>query len=111
MAEYRGKTLVEWFGDLPTKSDADLDREGKDFLRVLTTWVVRQYSGRRKGGVPTGNLVKFALPESQKIDFTRTIMIFLVRTLRKRGLRETDLSRLSPTFDLLVRAYEKTRSD
>jgi hypothetical protein len=105
---YRGKTLVEWFAEFLQKSDADLEREGSNFLKVLTTWVVRQYSGRRKGGVPIGNLDRFAYRNSEKIDFTRAVMVFIVRILRKRGLRETDLSRKSPTFELLVRAYEKT---
>lgn len=105
---YKGKTLVEWFGDLLKKSDSDLDREGSNFLKVLTTWVVRQYADRRRGGVPMGHLEKFAYPASQKIDFTRTVMVYIVRTLRKRGLRETDMSRKSLTFDQLVAAYDRT---
>jgi hypothetical protein len=108
---YHGKILVEWFVELLQKSDADLDREGSNFLKVLTTWVVRQYSGRRKGGVPTGSLDRFVYRDSEKIDFTRTVMVFLVRILRKRGLRETDLSRKSAAFELLVRAHDKTRSE
>ena len=106
--DYVDKTLVEWFGDLLTMSDAELDREGKDFLKILTTWVVRNFSNRRKNGVPVGYLDKFIYPDNQKIDFTRAVMVFIVRILRKRGLRETDQSRKSATFDLLVKAYELT---
>lgn len=101
------KTMVEWFGDLLTMSDANLDKMGSDFLKVLSTWVVRNFSARRKNGVPVGELGKFIYPESQKIDFTRALMVHIVRILRKRGLRETEAARKNATFELMLKAYDK----
>lgn len=106
---YRGQTLYQYFGDLLFKSDAELNKEAANFLRIVATFVYRQFSQRRKGGVPLGHLSTFVLPESTKLDLARTMMLYIVRVLRKRGLREFDAARKSPTFDLLVRAYDQAR--
>lgn len=103
---YRGRTLAAHFDYLLFKSSAELDRESRDFLKVVSTWVYRQFSRRRRGGVPLGYLSKFVLPEGTKLDLTRAMMLHVVRILRKRGLREFDAVRESPTFELLVRAYD-----
>lgn len=106
---YRGQGLAAHFGSLIYMSDADLQREGKRFLTVMTTWVYRKFRGRRKGGIPLGYLSRFVLRDDVEIDFTRALMVQIVRTLRKRGLCEYDEKSASPTFDLLVRAYERAQ--
>lgn len=106
---YAGQSLLEHFGKLIYMSEAELQREAENFLRVVATWVYRKFSGRRKGGVPMGYLHRFILPEDEEIQFTRALMVQIVHNLRRRGLREFDESRQSPTFDLLVRAYDQAR--
>lgn len=104
---YRGKTLVEWLTAWVTMREADLTKVNAKFLAIITTWVVRNFQQRRKGGVPTGNLARFVLPESQKIDFTGTIAAMLVGTLRKRGLVEAD-SQPTGSFRKLLDAFDRT---
>jgi len=106
---YRGRSLREHFGDLLFMSDAELAREAESFLKLMATWVYRKFRGRRKGGVPLGYLSRFVLRDEVKIDFTRALMIQIVRILRRRGLREYDEEKDSPTLDLLVRAYDRAR--
>lgn len=106
---YRGKSLTRHFGDLLFLSNAELQREAENFLQVIATWVYRKFSRRRRGGVPTGYLSRFVLPESEEIDLTRTLMVHLVCLMRKRGLQEYDSTRISPLFEDLVRAYDRAR--
>lgn len=106
---YRGQSLVAHFGSLLYLSDADLQREGQNFLRLMATWVYRKFSGRRKGGVPLGYLEQFVLPDTQKLDFTRALMVQIIRTLRKRGIKEYDEEKASLLFDQLERAYDRAR--
>jgi hypothetical protein len=103
------KTLQQHFGETLLVSDAELQKEGENFLKTMATWVYRKFSDRRKNGVPLGYLDKFVLPADRPIDFTRTLMLQLVRTMRQRGLREYDLSKKSPLLEELGRAFDNAR--
>lgn len=107
---YRGQGLAEHFGGLLSWSDAKLRSEGEKFLQVMATWVYRKFSGRREGGVPLGHLSRFVLPDDTEIKLTQALMVQIVRTLRRRGLREYDENDVaSPHFNLLVRAYDRVQ--
>lgn len=105
---YRGKSLADWLSKWVTMRETDLTKSNASFLTTMTTWVVRNFTERRKGGVPMGNLAKFALPESQKIDFTGAISAMVVATFHKRGLIEAD-SQPTAQFQRLVDAFDRAR--
>ena len=104
---YRGRNLCEYFGDVLTMKDGQLAQEEKGFFKLMATWVYRSLVGRRKGGVPIGELGKFVHPDNFKPNFVRAIMIHLVYILRKRGLRESDVvTRDKSEFEQLIRAFD-----
>lgn len=101
------KRLNDHFGELLVKSDTEIEKGLTDFLKVLATYVFRSFSQRRKDGVPMGYLGKFVYPESTKINLTQTMMLHIVKILRKRGLRESIAAKKSAVFDQLESAYER----
>lgn len=105
---YKGKSLLSWLIVWVTMSDYDLTRANFGFLKTMTTWVVRNYSERRKDGVPMGSLLKFAWPETQKINLINALAAMLVATFRKRGLIEAD-SQCTDTFQKLVDAFDRAQ--
>lgn len=103
---YPGKSLLEWLGKWVNMTTKDLEKVNQPFLKTMTTWVVRNFAQRRKGGVPMGELAKFALPATQKFGFTDAIAAFIVLTLRKRGLLEADMQSMD-RFLRLLDAFER----
>jgi hypothetical protein len=103
---YRGKSLLEWLGKWVSMTTKDLEKVNQSFLKTITTWVVRTFAQRRKGGVPMGYLPKFAWPETQKLNFAEALAAQIILTLRKRGLLEADTQ---PTrqFQRLVDAFDR----
>lgn len=104
---YKGKSLADWFSKWVTMRETDLTKANASFLTVITTWVVRNFQERRKGGVPIGKLEKFAIPAPQKIDFTNAISSMVVSTFRKRGLLESDVQP-TDTFRKLNDAFDRS---
>ena len=107
---YRGLTLHEHLGDTLFVSDADLRRASEGFLKTMTTWIFRSFRTRRGKPVPLGEIARFVHPDETRIDLMRTIVLYFVGILRKRGLREYDMFRKSPAFDEMVRAFDKASS-
>lgn len=103
---YRGKNLADWLAKWVLMKTPDLEKVNRQFLTILTTWVVKRFAARRKGGVPVGNLGRFALPDSQKINFIEALCAFVILILRKRGLIEAD-RQPSDSFRRLLDAFDR----
>lgn len=103
---YKGKTLTDWLVRWVEMSPRDIESQNSQFLKTMTTWIFRKYSGRGGKGVPMGYLGRFVLPETQKVRLFETLTAQVVRLLRKRGLVEVDRQ---PTkqFRLLVEAWDR----
>lgn len=104
---YKGKAIVEWLGKLIGMPMQDLEKLNRPFLTIVTTWVVRQARKRRKGGIPTGNLERFVLPDDRKLDFVDAFCAQVVLVLRKRGLVEAD-SMPTDSFRRLLDAFDRS---
>jgi len=107
---YRGRRLTDWFQAELGASQATLDQSAASFLRTMATWVFRKLRSRRGKAVPLGEMARFVHPDELPIDLEGAIKKFLVRLLRKRGLREVDERTNGPAFDELVRAFGKASS-
>lgn len=105
---YIGKSLLGWLGKWVTMTTKDLEKVNQPFLKTITTWVVRNYAQRRKGGVPMGDLAKFALPNTQKFNFIEALIAQIVLTLRKRGLLEAD-TQPTQQFQRLLDAFDRCK--
>lgn len=105
---YRGKSLLGWLGKWVTMTTRDLEKVNQPFLKTMTTWVVRNFAQRRKGGVPMAELAKFTLPKTQKLNFTEVLIAQIVLTLRKRGLVEAD-TQPTQQFQQLLDAFDRCK--
>lgn len=103
---YSGKSFADWllsfFSNPPKESE---------FLKAMTTWVVRNFKARRKGGVPVGQLEKFCYKDGdgQKVDFVRHLAYHLIKILTKRGLREVDERAKSDLLGKLDEAFRRAQ--
>jgi|GEM_PF-6654998 len=102
---YTGYTLTGHFGGLVQLNAEELRRYNEDFLKLVATWVYRKFSGRRKGGVPLGELQRFVYPDDKKLELVEAAMYYLLGVFRKKGLIEVD-RQTNPQFEQLLRAFD-----
>lgn len=107
---YHGWRLIDWFQSELGASQATLDKSATNFLQTMATWVFRRLRNRHGQDVPLGTMARFVHPDEQVIDLEDAIKKFLVRLLRKRGLREVDEHTNGPAFEEMVRAFDRASS-
>lgn len=87
--------------------DKDLKKQSSSFLKTITAYVVRNFQGRRKGGVPVGKLDQFCV--SGEVNLFDTLAAMLVSILRKRGVKElAEMNKNNQAVVVLARAFDKT---
>jgi len=101
-------TLWQHLSKWLAMSTSDLGRNNASFLKTITTYVVRNFQKRRKGGVPVGNLDRFIYPADKKINLFDTLAAMIIGILRKRGVRELQERHSNQTLELLIKAYDRT---
>ena len=102
---YNGRSFAEWFTEICAQEPKG------DFLKAITTWVVRHFKSRRKGGVPVGQLDKFCFKDEQKVNLVHHLFWYLAGVLIRRGLKETDLKASNETFLKLETAFRKAQKN
>jgi len=101
------KTLFDHLEKWLIMPDKDLKKQSSLFLKNITTYVVRNFQGRRKKGVPVGKLDQFCV--SGDINLFDTLAATLVSLLRKRGVRELAEINKNKAVDILDTAFRKTQ--
>lgn len=102
---YAPKALFDHLEKWLTMPEADLKKVGKLFLKNITTYVVRNFQGRRKGGVPVGKLDQFCV--SGEVNLFDTLAAMLVSILRRRGVKELAEKNRNEAVIVLAKAFDK----
>jgi len=103
---YAPKALFDHLEKWLAMPERDLKKSTSSFLKNITTYVVRNFQGRRKGGVPVGKLDQFCA--SSEVNLFDTLAAIMVSLLRKRGVRELAETNKNQAVIILAKAFDKT---